>query len=69
MSQVAEIPKLLFVCVENSNRSQMAEAFARIHGKGKVEAFSAASKPPGQISPKAIAAMKDKGFGTTSSVA
>ena len=29
---------ILFVCVENSNRSQMAEAFARIHGAGKVEA-------------------------------
>ena len=27
--------KVVFVCVENSNRSQMAEAFARIHGAGK----------------------------------
>ena len=33
--------RVLFVCVENSNRSQMAEAFARIHGVGKVEAASA----------------------------
>ena len=31
--------RIIFVCVENSNRSQMAEAFARIHGAGKVEAF------------------------------
>ena len=36
---------LLFVCVENSNRSQMAEAFARIHGGGRVEAASAGSRP------------------------
>jgi protein-tyrosine-phosphatase len=46
--------RVLFVCVENSNRSQMAEAFARIHGGAGVEAFSAGSKPSGQINPKAI---------------
>ena len=33
--------RVLFVCVENSNRSQMAEAFARIHGACSVAAFSA----------------------------
>jgi protein-tyrosine-phosphatase len=38
--------RILFVCVENSNRSQMAEAFARIHGGDKVEAFSAGSRRP-----------------------
>lgn len=32
--------RVIFVCVENSNRSQMAEAFARIHGAGTVEAHS-----------------------------
>jgi len=36
--------KILFVCVENSNRSQMAEAFAKIHGKGKVEVHSSGSR-------------------------
>jgi arsenate reductase (thioredoxin) len=46
--------KVLFVCVENSNRSQMAEAFARLHGGAKVEAHSAGSKPSGRINPKAI---------------
>ncbi len=51
--------KILFVCVENSNRSQMAEAFAKIHGKGKVEAYSSGSKPSGIINPKAITAMKE----------
>jgi arsenate reductase len=60
------LPRVLFVCVENSNRSQMAEAFAHIHGKGKVEAFSAGSNPSGKINPKAIAAMKEKGYDLTS---
>jgi protein-tyrosine-phosphatase len=54
--------RVLFVCVENSNRSQMAEAFARIHGGAGVEAFSAGSKPSGQINPKAIRAMGEVGY-------
>lgn len=54
--------RILFVCIENSNRSQMAEAFARIHGAGTVEAFSAGSRPSGVINPKAIAAMKELGY-------
>lgn len=57
--------KILFVCVENSNRSQMSEAFARIHGGKDVEAFSAGSKPSGVINPKAIAAMKEIGYDLT----
>src|SRR5436853_7467170 len=54
--------RLLFVCVENSNRSQMAEALARIHGRRLVEVFSAGSSPSGQISPKAIEAMWAIGY-------
>ncbi|MBK7183988.1 MAG: arsenate reductase ArsC [Bacteroidetes bacterium] len=57
--------KILFVCVENSNRSQMAEAFAKIHGKGKVEVYSSGSRPSGIINPKAIAAMKEVGYDLT----
>lgn len=53
---------VLFVCVENSNRSQMAEAFARIHGDNHLRAFSAGSNPSGQINPKAIQAMSEKGY-------
>jgi protein-tyrosine-phosphatase len=51
--------KILFVCIENSNRSQMSQAFAMIHGQNKIEAYSAGSKPSGIINPKAIAAMKE----------
>ncbi len=57
--------RVVFVCVENSNRSQMAEAFARIHGAGKVEAYSAGSRPSGKINPKAIEAMKELGYDLT----
>ncbi len=57
-----EKKKLLFVCIENSNRSQMAQAFAIIHGGNKVEAYSAGSKPSGKINPKAIAAMQELGY-------
>jgi Protein-tyrosine-phosphatase len=57
--------KVLFVCIENSNRSQMAEAFAKIHGKGKVEAYSSGSRPSGIINPKAIEAMKEVGYDLT----
>ncbi len=53
---------VLFVCVENSNRSQIAEAFARMHGAGRVQAASAGSKPSGRINPKAIAAMQELGY-------
>lgn len=54
--------RLLFVCVENANRSQMAEAFARIHGGGAVEAASAGSRPSGQVNPRAIQFMKERGY-------
>src|SRR5882672_7182180 len=54
--------KILFVCIENSNRSQMSQAFAIIHGGENVEAYSAGSKPSGIVNPKAIAAMKEKGY-------
>ena len=58
--------KVLFVCVENSNRSQMAEAFARIHGAGVVEAASAGSRPSGRVNPKAVEAMREVGYDLTS---
>ncbi len=57
--------KILFVCVENSNRSQMAEAFAKVYGAGEFEIYSSGSKPSGVINPKAIAAMKELGYDLT----
>ncbi|MFI5163898.1 MAG: arsenate reductase ArsC [Bacteroidia bacterium] len=57
--------KILFVCIENSNRSQMAEAFVKMFGKDNVLASSAGSKPSGKINPKAIEAMKKIGYDLT----
>jgi protein-tyrosine-phosphatase len=59
------VKRVLFVCVENSNRSQMAEAFARLHGGGAVEAFSAGSRPSGRINPRAVEAMREVGYDLT----
>jgi arsenate reductase (thioredoxin) len=59
------VKRVVFVCVENSNRSQMAEAFARMHGGGKVEASSAGSRPSGRVNPKAVEAMKEVGYDLT----
>jgi len=59
------VQRVLFVCVENSNRSQMAEAFARLHGAGQVDASSAGSRPSGRVNPRAVAAMKEIGYDLT----
>lgn len=59
---MSEKKKLLFVCVENSCRSQMAEAFARVHGGDGIEAYSAGSRPSGVVNPKAIEAMREIGY-------
>ena len=57
--------RILFVCVENSNRSQIAEAFARIHGGNGVEVYSAGSRPSGKINPRAIESMHELGYDLT----
>ena len=58
-------PSVLFVCVENANRSQMAEAFARMHGASSVEAYSAGSRPSGRVNPRAVEAMGEVGYDLT----
>ena len=57
--------RILFVCVENSNRSQMAEAFACLHGDDWVEAHSAGSRPSGRINPRAAQFMREVGYDLT----
>jgi arsenate reductase len=59
---MSEKKKVLFVCVENSCRSQIAEAFARIHGGDAVEAYSSGSRPSGVVNPKAIETMREIGY-------
>lgn len=53
---------VLFVCVQNSCRSQMAEGFARALGKGIVEPYSAGSKPSGEVNEDAVTVMREKGI-------
>lgn len=62
MKRALNRKKILFVCVENSNRSQMSQAFASLLGNNSVDAYSAGSKPSGVINPKAVAAMKELGY-------
>lgn len=61
----AALKRVLFVCVENSNRSQMAEAFAHIHGGDAVFATSAGSRPSGQVNPRAVQFMSELGYDLT----
>uniref|UniRef100_UPI00405751C7 arsenate reductase ArsC n=1 Tax=Candidatus Electrothrix sp. TaxID=2170559 RepID=UPI00405751C7 len=56
------LKKVLFVCVENACRSQMAEAFARLHGQDCLQAHSAGSKPSGKVNEQAIRSMKAVGY-------
>jgi len=51
---------ILFVCIENSCRSQMAEGFARAIGGERVNVFSAGSRPSGHVNERAIALMKER---------
>ena len=53
--------RILFVCVGNSCRSQMAEGFAKHYGKGKVEVKSAGTKPASQVSGKGTTVMAEEG--------
>ncbi len=58
--------KILFVCIENSCRSQMAEAFVHLSNREDIEVYSAGSKPSGKINPKAIESMKEIGYDLSS---
>jgi len=59
------IPSLLFVCVENSCRSQIAEGFARREAGDDVAIHSAGSRPSGTVNERAVAFMAEKGIDLT----
>ena len=54
--------RILFLCVDNAGRSQMAEAFARQLAPSGIEVFSAGSRPAQQIHPAVLAAMREVGI-------
>jgi arsenate reductase len=54
--------RIVFICVENARRSQMAEGFAEALGREDVKVYSAGSNPSSQIDPSVIKVMKEKGI-------
>lgn len=59
---MSHAPRVLFVCIENACRSQMAEAFASKLGAGRVEAYSAGSCPASGVNPRTIGFMAERGY-------
>ena len=57
-----KIKRVLFVCVENSCRSQLAEAISNHLFSNHLKAFSTGSRPSGKVNPKAIASLKGIGI-------
>lgn len=62
---MSDLPAILFVCIENSCRSQLAEAFAKIYGQDVIQAYSSGSRPSGKVNPKAIESMQELSYDLT----
>src|SRR5699024_7523203 len=62
----ADQPSVLFVCVHNAGRSQMAAGYLRQSGQGRIEARSAGSAPRAHLNPMAVEAMAEEGIDITS---
>lgn len=65
---MAEKPTVLFVCVHNAGRSQMAAGYLTALSGGGVEVLSAGSEPKDRINPVAVAAMAEDGIDITGNV-
>ena len=63
---MSEKPTVLFVCVHNAGRSQMAAGYLQSLGEGRVEVLSAGSEPADTINPVAVEAMREEGIDITS---
>lgn len=62
MSNSVKKPSVLFVCVHNAGRSQMAAAFLSHHSKGEVEVRSAGSMPAEVVNPAVVTALQEVGI-------
>ncbi len=60
-----DVPEVLFVCVHNAGRSQMAAALLDHHAKGRVRVRSAGSAPADEINPVVVQAMAEVGIDVT----
>lgn len=58
-------PTVMFVCVHNAGRSQMAAAYLEALGGGSIEVMSAGSMPADRVNPAAVAAMAEEGIDLT----
>jgi arsenate reductase (thioredoxin) len=56
------VPNVLFVCVHNAGRSQMAAALLERHGDGRVTVVSAGSEPADELNPAVVEAMREVGI-------
>ncbi len=56
------LPAIVFLCVHNAGRSQMAAGFARAMGGDRVQVFSGGSAPAATVNPTAVAAMAEVGI-------
>jgi len=64
---VKSVPEILFVCVHNAGRSQMAAALAEHLSGGKVHVRSAGSMPTDQVNPLAVQVLAERGINLTES--
>ena len=62
---MSDIPSVLFVCVHNAGRSQIAAALLRHHAMGRVEVRSAGSAPGQQVNPAALTVLEEWGINVT----
>jgi len=60
-----KLKKVIFVCIHNSGRSQMAEAFMKKLGAGKIASESAGTEPGGSLNPQVVMAMEEIGHDMT----
>jgi len=61
----SEVPEVLFVCVQNAGRSQMAAALLTVEAKGRIRVRSAGSLPAAELDPAVVAAMSEMGLDLT----
>jgi len=59
---VSQVPEVLFICVHNAGRSQMAAALLDHHAHGKVHVLSAGSQPASTLNPAVVEAMREIGL-------
>ena len=59
---MSDVPEVLFVCVHNAGRSQMAAALLDHHAAGRVKVRSAGSTPADEVNPSVVAAMREVGI-------